>query len=280
MQKWLSAWTFSNVHISLSAFFYALASALILGEYPPFSILLIVFSGTLVAYLFHRMYPIWANHKIAAGNAILNWTNTNKQVLNVLFATAVVISLLSFIRLTYNIQVLLVLLAAINVFYSIPIFKKNKVKVALRDWPFTKIFLIAFTWASVCATLPSKAIGSIEPSIASGLFFEKFFFILAITIPFDIKDIESDVWNKVKTIPQKFGNNSAIVIALFCLIVSLFFFLTFVESSLAQKIAYLIFYAFSATLIYKSRNVQSDQFYLFSLDGLMILLFALLLLVS
>jgi len=280
VKNWLTAYTFSNIHISLSAFCYALTTAFVIGEIPPFSLMLIIFSGTLLAYMFHRMYPIWANHTIAESNHILNWTKKNKSALNVLFSFALVISLISFAPLYGSIKLLLVVLAFINIAYSIPFVNYKGSKKALRDWPFSKLILIAFTWAVVCALLPALAIGNVSIQTIMALTLEKFFFIIAITIPFDIKDIAFDDYDNIATLPSRYGNDIAIIIALFSLILSLFFFLIFIESSISTKLVYFLFYGITAGLLFKSRNIQQEQFYLFGLDGLMILLFFMLIVLA
>lgn len=78
--------------------------------------------------------------------------------------------------------------------------------LSLRSIPFIKIFLIAFVWSSTAVWLPF-----IEMNIAADWheyllhFAFLFLFILFITLPFDINDIEVDNKTGVKTIPALLG---------------------------------------------------------------------------
>ena len=109
--------------------------------------------------------------------------------------------LLCFFKLTLSGEMWfwLGLATLISVFYVIPIFPMNGVKVALRDLPGIKIILIASSWSLLCFYLPAMESGQ------KGFFFLLgFIYIISVTIPFDIRDLPFD--NPIqKTIPQLFG---------------------------------------------------------------------------
>src|SRR5690606_12143927 len=86
--------------------------------------------------------------------------------------------------------------------------------LALRDLPVTKIFWIAGTWAVVTAILPLLGHKSIDVEW-SLIVVERFVFILAITIPFDTRDMDYDDPFQ-ETLTQFIGIRSSVWLALLC----------------------------------------------------------------
>jgi hypothetical protein len=71
----------------------------------------------------------------------------------------------------------------------------------LRDIPGAKIFLIAFVWSASIFVFTYNGVIDLVDYL---MFSYNFIFILAITIPFDIRDLDFDD-EKQKTIPQLIG---------------------------------------------------------------------------
>jgi len=170
------------------------------------------------------------------------------------------------------------LLFCCSAFSSI-VLPSNGSKVALRSLPYTKVLLIAFTFGIVCALLPLNE-SYLLAEFGWPIFFEKFLFIVAITLPFDIKDLAYDQCDGVVTLPSKIGSAGTVLIALTSLVLSLFVVLTFVQLSPGHIAAYVILYSITAYMILRTLKKPGEYFYLFGLDGLMILLYLLLSLVS
>lgn len=105
----------------------------------------------------------------------------------------------------------LIVLGIISFFYSF------KTKLGnLRSLPGMKIFWIAMVWA---LTVSVFTVGSEIQKEDIILFVYSFSFILSITIPFDIRDIQYDA-KSFKTIPQVFGESISIGIAFLLLVCS------------------------------------------------------------
>ncbi len=99
-------------------------------------------------------------------------------------------------------------IGAISVLYPVQILKPLGITTRLRDFPFVKIFLIAFVWSATSVILPyteSKEYVSIDKVQVLLMFVVQFIYILFITLPFDINDAESDKSSDMKTIPSVFG---------------------------------------------------------------------------
>lgn len=75
----------------------------------------------------------------------------------------------------------------------------------LRDLDSIKIYMIALVWAWISVFLPML---ELEQALSLSwllLFVERFLFVFAITIPFDIRDLLIDEHTSVKTIPNTIG---------------------------------------------------------------------------
>jgi len=89
--------------------------------------------------------------------------------------------------------------------------------------------------------------------------------------------MEYDKSVDVKTIPIKIGVGNSILFTLFCLVVS-YLILLYVSNNINLQIAYLATYVVTAYYILESAVKKDNFFYLFYMDGLMILLFFLIVL--
>jgi hypothetical protein len=114
-------------------------------------------------------------------------------------------------------SVIILLLGGIcAAFYSIP-FKK----VRLRNIPGSKAFVIAFVWVLIVGLFPLMNTHLLSSASIYSLLF-LFTFFIALTIPFDIRDIDKDEIN-LKTIPQVIGVKKAKYFGMLMLIFSLIF---------------------------------------------------------
>ena len=92
--------------------------------------------------------------------------------------------------------------------YVFPFFKMKNKWINLRSMPYTKVFFIAFIWTASTFYLPFlESRLSIKQSgldvFLLGL--HRFIFLLMCTVPFDMRDIKTDQYYKLKTLPGLFG---------------------------------------------------------------------------
>jgi 4-hydroxybenzoate polyprenyltransferase len=158
---------------------------------------------------------------------------------------------------------ILSLMALISFLYAFKINVFSR-RTNLRDIPGIKIYLIGIVWSVSCATLPFIENGQQEaliPFITVGYFL----YILGITIPFDIRDVELDEHEK-RTIPQIFGVRNAKIIAIVLLIAS-YCFLSFPHfNDLKLMFGILL----SVVLVLAVNKKRDELYYSFVLDGLLI----------
>lgn len=95
-----------------------------------------------------------------------------------------------------------VIAAAVTLAYGFSIPPQGK---PVRNLPFLKIFLISLTWAIASVIIPWSV--RTEPAIPFPwlLFWGKFLFIFALTLPFDLRDRVTDREAGVRTLPNAFS---------------------------------------------------------------------------
>jgi len=204
----------SNLYISFAAVFLTIETQVQLGMKPQwYPYLFIIFFATLFEYNLHRFITVITN-KEALNSDKHKWVRENLNGFYLLVFT----SLVGFICVAFlakkEVLITLAPIAILTLFYSIPVFGNKKSIFRLREIPYLKIFLIAFVWASLTILLPI-----IQSNITFNrvhmiiMLVERFFFVFAITIPFDIRDIEADKQAGLKTIPILFNENTSNAIA-------------------------------------------------------------------
>jgi 4-hydroxybenzoate polyprenyltransferase len=165
----------------------------------------------------------------------------------------------------------------LSLLYVLPVFKGKR----LRDLPYLKIFLITGVWVSVCVALPALALGKAWWTTDAIIAFEKAYFIFALTIPFDIRDRSWDAALGVKTIPLSMSEDveqksveKPKKLAYFSLILSFLMALVLV---IAKNYSFWTLFKIGVSLIItyfiikKTDDTKDDYFYLFYVDGMMIL---------
>ena len=134
--------------------------------------------------------------------------------------------------------------------------------VALRDVSYLKLFFIAISWGFITVILPQFSEHDLD--IFWMLILNNAFYITGITIPFDIRDLETDSVDK-KTIPQIFGIKVALLISILC--ISIAGFMYYKNGFIGLSIVCLL----SSFVILFSFRKRPDWYFSFIIDGLLLL---------
>ena len=106
--------------------------------------------------------------------------------------------------------------ALLTFLYAVPFLKKK----SLRNLNSLKIFIVALVWAGVTVTMPLIA-SEVNVNTDSWLsFIQRFFIVIVLTIPFEIRDLQYDL-TTLKTLPQQFGLKKVKIIGLILLLICL-----------------------------------------------------------
>jgi len=237
-------------------------------------ILLLVFSFTFFTYNGQRLFRL---RKIILPNKIsdrIKWVLNNRKTLTITALLSFVIGLYSSSFIQFNAWIALIPLGAISVFYVVPFYNK---KLTLRTLPYLKVFLIGAVWSSIIIGIPflDTQVSITTRTIISTL--QLFLFIVAITLPFDIRDLQFDRFNKLKTIPLLIGSRNTIILAVTLLLISVSI-LFFTINNLNHLIALIIGHLITITLILFTTPNRKELFFAGWLEGTTFLLYLLVIL--
>ncbi len=149
--------------------------------------------------------------------------------------------------------------AAVAMLYPLPWIMKNK-GGGLRSVPGLKLFIISFVWAFSTGFLPAIWNGH------NGWHWllERFFWTMALTIPFDVRDIKLDA-ESIKTLPHVIGPRNSIYLAHASLWMS---FSILVMMFGMPVFSTFILFLFFAMIIIIARADLGDLYYSFLIEGL------------
>ena len=266
--RWL---VYSNCWIALGAVAILQTGYLLLGQDMHWDALaILVFFATWGVYLLIRLV---AKDRIGQYEKDDRWKfffkNYGFMVGSVVLFFVIVAVL--FFQLPVRVRWLLIGPGCISMLYGLPLLSKN---TRLRDVGIIKIFLIAIVWAFTGSFLPAAQVGVSVFSFQSILLFAaQFLFILGITIPFDIKDLEIDAISDVKTIPSILGTEWSYSLSFSLIFASAachqWMLSSYNSSNLGVPVG--VGLLITGMLIYATQNSKNNLVYFFGIDGTIIL---------
>jgi hypothetical protein len=195
-----------------------------------------------------------------------NWL---KERINWMNPLAIICGILALLLSAYLVEDVLsnlwlfILTIIVSIFYVVPIFGKR-----LREIPFLKTVLIAIVWTCVLFYIPWLNEGR-KTEVVQNELTAFFFLFAALTIPFDIRDIEQDRMQH-KTLPLIFGSTlskvvSIAFIATFCIIIAI------INQKLVENLLFASISLLTSLFVFFTNSTRS--IYLFAaLDGAMVLI--------
>lgn len=253
---------YTNLWISIGAVSFTSLFYTLQGLPIDYNYLLFIFSSTLLTYTFQRYMKLIYRENIVGPRML--WMEMNKGVIKSTLILGIIGTAFSVVFLSITSILVLAIMGVISFFYAFKIGQKRRSN--LRDVPGIKIFLIAVVWALSSAVIPAIEMETLNgQSILVGVGF--FLYIIGITIPFDIRDLDYDEPSKY-TIPQIFGEGTSKLIASSLLMMSYicFAFPNFNNYGLTLGIA------LSVILVLTSSKNRNELYFSFILDGLLIAL--------
>lgn len=168
-----------------------------------------IFFGTITGYNFVKYAKI-------AGLKDGELTNSLKSIQVFSFLCLGIVLYLSF-QLSIDTLLTASGFALLTFLYAVPFLKKK----SLRSLNSLKIFIVALVWAGVTVTIPMIA-AKVDVNMDSWLSFtQRFFIVIVLTIPFEIRDLQYDLAT-LKTLPQQFGLKRVKAFGLILLLICLF----------------------------------------------------------
>jgi 4-hydroxybenzoate polyprenyltransferase len=238
---------------------------------------------TVVAFVFFSTLIIYNMNIISGLNAIREkgtnsirhyWCIANENLLKAFTVIGIIGASICFVNLSIHSWIALVPLVLAAILYVVPLIGKRGDGTRLREFGLSKIFTISIVWAAVTVLLPLiNSIGVsvlIEPTFWLDIL-ARAVFILAITLPFDIRDLENDKMINVRTIPMVFGVAKTLRMSIVLLAVYGFSSL-FLSHEILLGLGHLVGGLIAAGLVMLTNTNRIDMFYSFILEGTMAIL--------
>ncbi|NRB63333.1 MAG: hypothetical protein HRU40_09975 [Saprospiraceae bacterium] len=266
---------YSNLWIALGALFLTLQTRwLLLGTAQLTVLDGFIMCATLFVYAVHRIIAL-QKQKNAYVKKRFRTIARRRVDISFYALLAAVGSVIFFFQLPAPIQVSTIVPAMLSILYVMPIFRGKK---RLRDFNYLKVFLVAIVWTWVTVILPATDQAVLELVPTKLIALERFLFIFAITIPFDIRDLHLDQAASVRTLPTKVGLKKARILSLTLLFLAcvIAFYLYHLDTySLPVWCGWMCSALLAVPLIIKAHPHKHDYYFTGLIDGLMIIQFTL-----
>ena len=212
---------FSNIYVSLCALTFTAKTALLLyGNNGDVKVNLLVFFATLFLYCFHRIYHRSKMLPEERGEDRHYWADEHKVVYYSITGISFVAATILMFYMPLRVWVLLVPVGVLGLGYSLPVIPTKNGWKRLRDLSWLKAVWIAIAYGWLTTFIPvvfHLGIHSlIDPDVLC-VFARSCIFVFVLVIPFDIRDIQHDAKNGVKSLPVILGVDRAIQIAMLLL---------------------------------------------------------------
>ena len=265
---------YSHLFIAICAISICFSTQLFHADHIDFTVKeVFVFFATISLYSLHRIVGI---DKILrhVGAGRFQKIRPLKSVLWIIVITGGAISTyIYFFAFDRELQYFLILPTILSLAYVIPFWKGQR----MRDIAYIKVFIIAFVWSLVTTVIPLWSI-ELENTSMNLIIVERFLFILAITIPFDVRDLQIDRQQGVKTLPSAMGVGKVKIVSLAALglatLLTIFLWYNY-DLSTPILVAYIMTYGFTSYLISLAGEDNSDYYFSGWLDATMVILFVL-----
>ena len=228
---------------------------------------LLSFFATLFIYNFQRIF-YKPQQDISLHSIRRKWIFENQFTIKILsgigFSGVGITFFYNDPKIIYYLSPLLILSLA----YFIPYIK-------LRKSPWFKLLTLVIVWTMVTAVVPVLLSNSESFTKNNILHIAvRFTFMMAICIPFDIRDLIIDEADNVSTLPHLFGENKTRNIAVFFMLIYITLIVAeYITGMLNTKIfaVLLVSALINGVLVLMSNSKRSEYFYVAGIDGTMIL---------
>lgn len=252
---------------------------LVTGTTVNFNSILVIFFAALFIYNTARL-SLSLNKNTANSRYILQLEGSS---LSITLCVISLVILFGILTMCSEIQLLVFMgTSLLSLLYMMP-FKKNGVQLqGLRNNLVLKNIVLSFTWASATVLFPVShhEFGLPGPEVIF-IFLRRFFFIYALTVIYDMRDLSEDKKAGMKTIASIFGDTATRLWSLASL--SVFVLFIFIDPYLsglheqAISAALLISALMAALIIVNTNRTRNKNYYSFVVDGAMVVQFLLVL---
>lgn len=272
----MRSWVNSNLFIALAAMGLTWQTCLQITYTICFDVLsVLVFLGTLHVYIAQRLVKLDSRKSYASAGMSL-WLERHPVYVRTTLLVSFIGAAVCFFYLKRETQIGLIVMAVVSMLYALPLMFWLKGRPRLRDFGILKPFILGLVWAATTALLPMLQLGWPLGLNEVLIITERSLFIIALCIPFDIKDMAyDDATMTYKTIPLRLGVRKTLHLTVGMLLLALV--VAVVRGVITDTVPYseTLIYALtvfaSIYLVYKTRENSDEYHYTFWLDGMLLL---------
>ena len=227
-----------------------------------------LFFSTLLVYSLHRIVGLQKAKGVRMTERYKIIERYKQHI--VLYAVLSVLGCLYFFfQMQIKTQLFIVGLGLVSIAYVLPVFKGKR----LRDFNFVKVFVVALTWSAICCLMPLVNAGHDIGWVHYLYFAENIFFVFAITLPFDIRDMKLDDFVGVKTLVISLGKPKSFLLVRFALGIAFLLSvgLSVEKGDMSYAISRFIIYLFLFFYVPRLKEEMNDYYFSGVLDGTLIL---------
>lgn len=244
------------------------------------AVLLLVFCGTYFIYNVQRIVRL--NYANLIGKNIgvrLSWIVRNRSILLLTSLISGLISLVVIFYLNVTSMLIVIPLGVLSILYITPFIPVKRKWISLRKLPFAKVFVITIVWTLISVALPfvnEYGFSRLNDVNFQLTLLTRFFFLLAITFPFDIRDLNTDNSMQLKTIPSIIGVKPTVILSELLLLgywgIKLYQFYYLNQLELAQFIALTISIVVCVVIIAFGLKKRPELYYSGLVESTMVIL--------
>jgi 4-hydroxybenzoate polyprenyltransferase len=268
IKKLLEFILFTSIFVAGCAVAFCMETNILLGvPLNNFSFYAFVFGATIVQYNLHYIVK-----KVAAkDSARLRWSLRNKNIHLILLIAGSFLILFSLFSFHLEHFFILFVLGCVSFLYSFPFLPFAK-KKRIKDYGFLKITTLALLWTLVTVWFPVSG-HAYDTGLFIFVFIKRLLFMFILCLLFDMRDIEVDNSEDIKTLAVVLGHKKSYTLSYLLLFV-------FVLLSVAQyfyfpQMRFLVPMILSAAAAFVTIEItkksNSDFVYLAGIDGMMLL---------
>ena len=235
-----------------------------------------IIGSTLVIYNMNMISGLKELREMGTESERHHWCLKNELSMKITLAIGLLMAGSSVWFLNRAIWFLMLPLGLVAGAYVMPVVRKNAAKIRIREIGLWKIFIIAAVWVGMTVILPAVHLYGFEQimeSISWQLGLERAVFILAITIPFDIRDLVNDAKKNVRTLPSVLGWKKAVWLSQILMLLFLSMVFGRVGAGHPLFIGYLISSSITILALAMATPKRSDMYCSFWVEGMMLVQF-------
>lgn len=278
----LDFYLFSNLHMAICAVAMVDVTRILFDFRLRSELYVFVFCGTFFLYNLQRLPAAFTNTNVKREFRRHSWNTENRKLLAGISIVAAIAAAWAFFQLYRRTQLIALIPAIVSVAYAFPALYMKGKWIKLREIPGIKIFLVGIVWGMTTAWIPAAADNSFPPWTSPEIMIWMIacsLMIVAITIPFDIRDLYYD-GQRLKTLPAIFGLRNVKIIGIGLMFASVAGMVVIDRFStlvtMHHTIVYSTWSAITCVVIAYSHPERHEYYYSFLVDGLMIVLWAML----